>query len=149
MSYYCAMCKNITDGQPARKNAAGSFCQSCSEKINERAVLAMRGRAAKNECAWCGADTSAMKRGAKKAGGTCNDCEKARERMLLMIRYSDHAAKYVARVEEREKEGRETRAKAAKTAKPEPSKAETVDYERLVRLVVQSLKNMNLTPATK
>ena len=144
MSYYkCAMCKDEKGGPPARSNAAGKFCKECSDEITRRSRMIAESKrdATGGNCAWCGVVFESC--GVKKRGTTCPACETKRDWLLRSIRYSDKAAKYVERVEAREKPAREARKIKRKTAsKTSPALPEStkINYELLAKFVVEALK---------
>lgn len=117
--YTCASCKKQIDAEPAVKNACGSFCPECRTVISEiqkQAITAKKeARALERTCNWCGTHITANNAPSGKCDGyVCRQCETRRDWLLSAIRLSDHAAKYVARTEERERPGREDRERAMK-----------------------------------
>mgnify|MGYP000647979796 CR=1 FL=1 len=137
MRYKCAKCKNIFDGDPAFKNNAGTFCQSCKNEIHEKAHTARREILAEQHgtCKYCG-DIDLKNPSNQWADHTvCPKCLGWRDRSLVLIRHSDVAFKHIAKVEEREKKDRESR-NAAKLYAKESEKSETkpIAIDRIARL---------------
>ena len=81
-------------------------------------------------CRWCGEE---IKPGEQRSLNVCQPCETKRVWLLRSIRLSDHPAKYVARVEEREGPIRERNAAKVATEKP-TVKAESVNSDQDARL---------------
>ena len=112
-SYNCCMCKRTFTGTPAWKNAAGDFCPECRAEVMKRMAEGNRNRVRNSPggCIWCGRPLHEVRYHGKdrESVNTCADCETHRAWLLKCIRVSDRPAKYVARVEEREAEGRKER----------------------------------------
>lgn len=112
-SYNCCMCKRTFTGTPAWKNAAGDFCPECRAEVMKRMAEGNRNRVRNSPdgCIWCGRPLHKVRYHGKdrESVNTCADCETHRAWLLKCIRVSDRPAKYVARVEEREAEGRKER----------------------------------------
>lgn len=114
--YRCNMCKHDFKFPAALKNATGTYCKDCREEIFRRMKNAARvGRVARKhandgKCRWLGCELT--DHDIKTYGGTvCGSCVAHRRWLLTCIRYSPHAAKYVASAEERERDDREQRNK--------------------------------------
>jgi len=107
------MCKRTFTGTPAWKNAAGDFCPECRAEVMKRMAEGNRNRVRNSPdgCIWCGRPLHEVRYHGKdrESVNTCADCETHRAWLLKCIRVSDRPAKYVARVEEREAEGRKER----------------------------------------
>lgn len=112
--YTCVMCKQVKDGEPAMKNGPNHcrfYCSECRTKwINLIAQKRLNHHRLPKvyiagpvigKCKWCGGKVSAESIEAKQ-GNVCNVCHENRDWLLTCIRYSDHAARYVAKAEERE-----------------------------------------------
>ncbi len=113
--YRCNMCKQVKEGEPAFKNGAGLFCEQCKTIIHERAKTALEKKVAERagNCVWCGElITSANAQKGKEDEHVCLRCEKNRDWLLKAVRWSERPARYVARIEERERPLREEREKA-------------------------------------
>jgi len=120
--YNCAMCKKQMDGDAALINAAGMFCQSCKEIMHERGV---ESRLTNNQttagyCVWCRHKITPANAQANKDVNVCTPCAGKRDWLLGSIRLSEHAARYVSRIEKRERPMREKRNKASAIANPQP-----------------------------
>ena len=138
--YNCCMCKKAFTGVPAWKNAAGDFCPECRAEVMKRVAEANRNRVRTSPegCIWCGEPLKEVRYHGKdhKSVNTCAECEKHREWLLKCIRVSDHPAKYVARVENREAgERKEREIRAAARPVPMPSQPVVTESEaRLARV---------------
>lgn len=135
--YKCSMDGNNHDGEPALKNACGTFCPECKAKIHAKAAEGVKERieSLNGCCIWCGEKITEANPSGKSHEG-CNiheTCEQKRDWVLKCIRHSDKMAKYVARTEERERPMREEREKAKRSAE-QPTMAETVPTEQEARL---------------
>ena len=108
--FTCATCKREFSGAPTQKNACGSFCFTCVEQQKERrAETTIRNRPIINGigyCKWCGEALTGENQHASQARAekfVCISCAKNRAWLLKCIRHSSTPAKYVTRVEIREK----------------------------------------------
>jgi hypothetical protein len=110
--YNCKMCKALFTDDPALVNGTGEYCIDCKGVILSRSL---RGRIEANKqfegmCLWCGVeiDKSTAVTG-KLNEHVCYNCVKGRDWLLSVIRFSDRAAKYAKKTEERESPERERR----------------------------------------
>lgn len=141
--FKCNKCHTNTEGEPAFKNAAGSFCVHCKKIIHELAADAMRERNKQllDICPWCGDklhDGNRLATRDKLAENVCAVCSKNRDWLLKCIRHSDRPSRYASRVELREKAGREQRfaeekAKLSLATESISNRAESAD-EKIARL---------------
>ena len=110
--YTCCMCKKEFSEKQDQPfvNGAGKFCPGCKKTIHQRAAEGQRRRVAELEgrCMWCREKiTEANAQPGKTKENVCYRCSKNRDWLLACIRRSDHPAKYAARAENRERDGRE------------------------------------------
>jgi hypothetical protein len=114
--------------KPAMQNACGQFCETCKAEMHAKASESMKQRieALNGVCVWCGemiTDTSP----AGKSNEHCNihaSCESKRDWVLKCVRYSDRMAKYVTRIEDREKPIRDIREQQVSVASKIQNKTE-------------------------
>ena len=112
--FKCDVCKETMSGEPAMKNAIGSWCNMCKAEFVRKAHAGQR--RPKESCIWCGKPFTASNTRAPWPNGAGNsmnihgNCIKKRDWLLMCIRHSDLVTKYVTRVEEREAPLREQRA---------------------------------------
>jgi hypothetical protein len=131
----CSCCKKEMIS-PKITNAAGSFCEACyNDWVAKGRQTRERNKAMYGGyCIWCGdrITPDIMQKHFPDAN-VCQPCCNRRDWLLAAIRLSDHPAKYVARIEEKEKEGREQREKIIMSAE-KPANAPSDDEARLRRI---------------
>jgi hypothetical protein len=134
--YTCNRCKKEYDGEPAMKNNAGIFCAECEAERKRRVSESHKQRikSLNGCCIWCGEKVEKHKIGSDDH--MCEPSKRLRDHLLKCIRFSDHAAKYVAAREAIEAPKREARLAAAmaarKEATPEPTPSDA--EARLLRM---------------
>jgi len=143
-NYRCARCKEEQLGPPAFTNAAGVFCATCKADIHRLAGAGAQARIAalNGACVWCGKPIAPEERQRFGCGDNVHAwcANNGRDWMLGCIRSSDHLAKYVQRVEEREgplREARKAEAQAKLPLSAESVPNTTVRLDRVETLLAK------------
>jgi hypothetical protein len=125
--YTCVRCKEEFEGNAPLINGVGEFCNGCKDVIRIKSSITRKNKNPENRCIWCNKKIALDSLQWQQERGTsvCNTCEKNRQWLLECIRFSDRPAKYVARVEEKEKPGRAALLAALEKSKLEQIKAQT------------------------
>jgi len=114
-TYTCSTCKRQFTGEPATRNACGSFCGECWNRAAAKSVERQKAENTQTNgvCLYCGA-VFVPYQTRHATQHVCRYCEKMRERMLLCIRNGPKLAEYVASTEKREAELRVVRERERK-----------------------------------
>lgn len=108
--FTCVKCKGQFAGSPALRNATGCYCESCQDILVERMRSGAKRYADEQRgiCPWCGDQITNANRQRRDGedSNVCAPCAKNRTWLLNCIRKTDRVAKYVARIEDREKDAR-------------------------------------------
>jgi hypothetical protein len=137
--FNCSMCKGEFEEPPAMVNATGNYCAGCKGEINARSVnmrnqnRSIRTRVPTSEraCIWCGS-TGPFHKCQEDTATVCKVCHTHRQWLLKCIRYSDKAAHYVAKREEKELPLRQEREAQAAALRDQARKAAEAKTDALV-----------------
>lgn len=137
--YTCCICKNKFYGNPAMRNAAGTFCDKCYQGVKDKMAEGMKRRYAKWEgrCLYCGEEINERNPGKDRYGYNTHihrACDDHREWMLKCSRFSDRMFKQAEKMEKRERPLREKRIKEEKEIKKGKLLAQNKNVERILSL---------------
>ena len=114
-TFYCSRCKiNKPVSELHHTGAAGSYCNDCNTTMRDKASQTARETAARNKWVdrWSGKHIPIDDR-QTDVTTVSKTSRKMRENILICVRHSPLLARYVARIEKREKPHREAREKEA------------------------------------
>jgi hypothetical protein len=132
------MCKGEFQDPPAMINGTGKYCAGCKGEILARSFNTRKHNRAtrtrvptKRACIWCGS-TGPFHKCEEDIATVCKVCHTHRQWLLKCIRYSDKAAHYVAKREEKELPLRQEREAQAAALRDQARKAAEAKPDALV-----------------